>query len=73
LHSGDRIVLFTDGISECAGFDGAEFGEERLLRLVSQNVQLSAEELKGLILRSAHGHSGGALADDATLIVASVN
>jgi serine phosphatase RsbU (regulator of sigma subunit) len=35
-------------------------------------VQLGAEELKELILTSTHEHSGGALADDATLIVASL-
>ena len=72
LRSGDRLVLFTDGITECANLEGSEFGEEQLLRLVSQNVQLGAEELKELILTSTHEHSGGALADDATLIVASL-
>jgi phosphoserine phosphatase RsbU/P len=72
LRSGDRLVLFTDGITECANLEGSEFGEEQLLGLVSQNVQLGAEELKELILRSAHEHSGGVLADDATLIVASL-
>src|SRR5215472_577358 len=37
LRSGDRLVLFTDGITECANGDSVEFGEERLLGLVSQN------------------------------------
>lgn len=72
LRSGDRLVLFTDGITESANTDGAEFGEERLLGLVSQNVQLAAEELKNLILNSAQSHCGGVMADDATLIVAAV-
>jgi sigma-B regulation protein RsbU (phosphoserine phosphatase) len=71
LRSGDRLVLFTDGITECVNLEGSEFGEAKLLRLVSQNAQLGAEELKELILGSAHGHCGGVLADDATLIVAS--
>jgi sigma-B regulation protein RsbU (phosphoserine phosphatase) len=72
LCSGDRMVLFTDGITECANTDGMEFGEEQLLGLVSQNVQLPADELKDLILKSASAHSGGVLTDDATLIVAAV-
>ena len=72
LYSGDRMVLFTDGITECANTDGMEFSEEQLLGLVSQNVQLPADELKDLILRSASAHSGGVLTDDATLIVAAV-
>lgn len=70
LRSGDRLVLFTDGITECANAAGTEFGEEQLLQLVSQNAHLDAEDLKELILRSIHGHSGALLADDATLIVA---
>ena len=73
LRSGDRLVLFTDGITECANSDGMEFGEEQLLGLVSQNVQLAADELKELILTSTNTYSGGVFADDATLIVAATN
>lgn len=72
LRSGDRLVLFTDGITECVNFEGLEFGEDQLLRLISQSVQLPAEELKELILGAAQRHSGGGLTDDATLIVASL-
>jgi len=72
LHAGDRLVLFTDGITERANAEGGEFGEERLLGLVSQNVQLAAGELKNLILASVNGYSE-VLNDDATLIVAAVN
>src|SRR5215472_11349592 len=72
LRSGDRLILFTDGITECENAENAEFGEEQLLGLVSQNVQLPAEELKELVLKSAQEHSGGVMNDDATLIVAAV-
>jgi sigma-B regulation protein RsbU (phosphoserine phosphatase) len=72
LCRGDRLVLFTDGITECPNAEGEEFGEERLLALISQNVQRPAEELKQLILESADAHSGGALRDDTTLVVAAV-
>jgi len=72
LRSGDRLVLFTDGITECANAEGAEFGEERLLGLVSQNVQLPADRLKDLILESARSHCNGTMNDDATLIAAAV-
>jgi sigma-B regulation protein RsbU (phosphoserine phosphatase) len=73
LRAGDRLVLFTDGISECANAESVEFGEEQLLGLVSQNVQLSADALKELILESAKSHSNGVMHDDATLIVAAMN
>jgi sigma-B regulation protein RsbU (phosphoserine phosphatase) len=72
LHNGDRLVLFTDGITECANAEGKEFGEEHLLGLVLQNVKLPADELKELILIAANAHSSGALNDDATLIVAAM-
>jgi len=72
LRSGDRLVLFTDGITECANADGAEFGEEQLLNLVSQNVQVAADALKDLILQSVKTHCNSVMNDDATLIVAAV-
>lgn len=72
LRSGDRLVLFTDGITESANAQGDEFGEEQLLGLVSQNVQLSADRMKDMILDAANTHSNGVLTDDATLIVAAV-
>lgn len=72
LRSGDRLILFTDGITEPENSEGAEFGEERLLGLVSQNVQVAADELKDLILESVKVHSNSVMNDDATLIVAAV-
>jgi sigma-B regulation protein RsbU (phosphoserine phosphatase) len=72
LRAGDRLVLFTDGITECASAEEVEFGEERLLGLASENVHLPAVELKDLILKSAQAHSAGLMSDDATLIVAAV-
>jgi phosphoserine phosphatase RsbU/P len=73
LRSGDRLVLFTDGITECSDAQGLEFGEDKLLGLISKNVALSAESLKDLILQSASIHCGGLFTDDASLIVAAVD
>jgi phosphoserine phosphatase RsbU/P len=72
LISGDRLVLFTDGITEAANVDGAEFGEDSLVNLVCGNVNLTAFELKDHILQSTLSHCNGGLTDDATLIVAAV-
>ena len=38
LEPGDRIVLFTDGVTEAGNVDGEEFGEARLVELVSRIV-----------------------------------
>lgn len=73
LRSGDRLVLFTDGVTECADEEGNELGEDFLSCLIAENAQLSAQELKQLIMASADAHSRGALSDDATVVVAAVN
>jgi sigma-B regulation protein RsbU (phosphoserine phosphatase) len=73
LRSGDRLVLFTDGITECEDATGNEFGEDSLRRLVLENSPLTAEQLKRLILSCTETHSAGLFADDATLVVAAVN
>ena len=72
LRSGDRLVLYTDGITECANADGTELGEENLASVISENVQLPASELKDRVLDSVLGHCNGDLSDDATLIVVAV-
>ncbi len=69
LLSGDRLVLFTDGITEAANAGGAELGEDFLVDLVCGNVNLTAFELKDQILQSTLAHCNGVLTDDATLIV----
>src|SRR5215467_11302089 len=73
LRTGDRLVLFTDGISESADIAGNEFGEDQLCSLVSDNVHLVADQLEQLILNATETYRGGSLTDDATLIVAAVN
>lgn len=73
LRRGDRLVFFTDGITECLNENGDEFGEERLIDLITRNVQLSAAELRDTIFKSAREHCNHALSDDATLIVLAVH
>lgn len=70
IRSGDRLVLFTDGITECADAEGTEFGEDRLVELISRNVHLPPDQLKDSILKAAECH--GNFVDDATLIVIEV-
>ena len=73
LNRGDRLVLFTDGITESADVSGREFGEEKLSRLISDNANLRADELRQLIYSEVERHSSGVFADDATLIVAALS
>lgn len=78
LTAGDRLVLFTDGVTEASmpgltGFEEEEeFGEARLLELLTQNRGASAEELQRAILAAVGEFCGGRWHDDATLIVIEV-
>jgi len=73
LSSGDRIVLFTDGVTEAAGEDAEEFGEERLVQLLSECRGLEPDALLRRVLETVENFGAGALLDDATLLVVAVD
>jgi sigma-B regulation protein RsbU (phosphoserine phosphatase) len=43
LESGDRLLLYTDGLLEAENTAGEEFGQQRLLALLQDGARLSAE------------------------------
>jgi len=67
------VILFTDGVTEAGNPAGEEFGEARLLRLLQQYRDLSADGLQAKILAAAAEFSGGRWQDDATLLVLAVS
>jgi serine phosphatase RsbU (regulator of sigma subunit) len=69
LAEGDRLVLFTDGVSEAMDGAGEMFGESRIEELVTDCRDLSATELQQTIVEAASAFSGGELEDDVTLVV----
>lgn len=72
LQTGDRLVLFTDGVTEAVSPLDEEFSDERLLALLRESQSMSAVELQKTILNAVKEFSGGALRDDVTLIVVAV-
>jgi phosphoserine phosphatase RsbU/P len=72
LASGDRALLFTDGVTEACDPDGEEFGDGRLLQLLEENRELSAEDLQRKILSVVAEFCCGHWHDDATLIAIAV-
>jgi len=72
LAPGDRLVLFTDGVTEASNRGGEEFGEQRLLALLEKHRALSANALQAKIAAAISEFSGGHLTDDATLLVLAV-
>ena len=69
LKDGDRLLLFTDGVTELRSLTGDEFGEERLIDLLTENRELDADELRDLIVQAVVSFGGGEFQDDATLLV----
>jgi serine phosphatase RsbU (regulator of sigma subunit) len=71
LRSGDRVVLYTDGISEAANGSAEMYGEDRLCALVeSLPRDLNAQEIIQRIVQDVRGFLNGADAgDDMTLVV----
>ncbi len=72
LNSGDRLLLFTDGVTEVVNAEREEFGEQRLIDLLGKNLQLRAAELQKKIMEAVTAFSGGDFQDDVTLIAISV-
>ncbi|MGH9411686.1 MAG: PP2C family protein-serine/threonine phosphatase [Vicinamibacterales bacterium] len=69
LEAGDRVVLFTDGITEARSSADEEFGEDRLLEAAVVNRHLNAHDLRAELAAAVDAFTGGRLTDDATLIV----
>jgi len=69
LEPGDRVVLYTDGITEARDTAGAFFGLERLVALLEEHVGTPAPETLRLVVRDVLGHQRGVLQDDATLML----
>ena len=72
VRPGDRVLLFTDGITEVRDANGEEFAEERLINLLIANRHLDAAALQAIVMQTVARFSGGEFQDDATLIALSV-
>lgn len=69
LALGDRIFLFTDGITEATRADNEEFGEAGLLQAARAGAGLSPVELRTHLLSEVNLFCHSNLHDDATLLL----
>jgi sigma-B regulation protein RsbU (phosphoserine phosphatase) len=70
LNPGDRLVVFSDGVSEAVNRADEEFGEARIHELAVANRNTSAAELIEKILQGVGDHAGDQpQMDDMTLVV----
>ena len=72
LAPGDRLLFYTDGITEARNPDGEEYGEDRLAAAAIAVRSAPAESVKDAVLADVNGFTGGRFEDDATLIVVGV-
>ena len=72
IAEGDRLVLYTDGITEGRNPAGDEFGEERLIESAARHRALPADDMLAAMLRDVEAFNAGVYEDDATLIVAAL-
>jgi phosphoserine phosphatase RsbU/P len=68
LESGDRLVLYTDGILEATNAAGEEFGPHRLSALLQNGARLSAEAAADHIISSLQTWSKSQN-DDLTILI----
>jgi sigma-B regulation protein RsbU (phosphoserine phosphatase) len=73
LERGDRVIFFTDGVTEASNPQEEEFGDERLVRLLEENRKCSATEIQKKILDVAGAFCRGNWHDDATLLILAVS
>jgi sigma-B regulation protein RsbU (phosphoserine phosphatase) len=70
---GDRLVFYTDGITEARSPAGEEYGEDRLSDTARTTRGRPIEEMKDQLLAAVNEFTGGTFEDDATLIVVGIS
>jgi sigma-B regulation protein RsbU (phosphoserine phosphatase) len=69
LYNGDKLLLFTDGVTEARDAAGEEFGEHRLQECLRSYRGRNAAELRTIILDEVTQFCAGNFDDDAALMV----
>ena len=71
LEPGDRLLLYTDGITEARSPNGEFFGEQRLAEFISSTLAAGdpAPETVRRLMRRVLAHQADQLQDDASIVV----
>ena len=72
LEGGDRVILFTDGLTEARKDERDFFGLERVIDFVQKHAELSSEELLQGLEGEAMHYTNGALSDDLAILIMEV-
>jgi serine phosphatase RsbU (regulator of sigma subunit) len=66
---GDRVVFYTDGITEAARSDGEFFGDREFQRLLAASRAQSAEPFMAALVEAARRWVGADFSDDVTVVL----
>jgi sigma-B regulation protein RsbU (phosphoserine phosphatase) len=70
LSPGDRLVIFSDGVSEAVNSAGEEYGEPRIIDLLRQRSDDEPSNVLSRLIAGVHEYASGApQADDITAMV----
>ena len=70
LQPGDRLFLYSDGVTECENAEGEQFGEERLISELKQGFNEELQKLTDRIESAITRWNGaGSFEDDVTYLV----
>ena len=72
IKSGDRIVFYTDGITEAMNQEREEFGDERFMKILQEGTSMDVSELHDRLVSEVKSFSGTELRDDVTLIITEI-
>ncbi len=72
LSPGDRVLLYTDGLSEARDKDGTLFGAKALAASLKNNHELTGDELNNIIVEEAASHCSDLFTDDLLLMSISI-
>lgn len=69
IETGDRIILYTDGITEAWNEEKKSFGIERVLKTVKTNLQLDGKALAKKVIDEVEAFTKRPAADDMAILV----
>jgi len=71
LHPGDRLLAYTDGVTDAVSASGERFGVDRLVDFIHRalNDELPTPETARRLVRAVVDHQNEELQDDATAVI----
>jgi len=74
LEYGDRVLLYTDGITGAVAPSGEQYNEDRLKKLFAETADLPLEEARDRIIKSCEEFmAGAAQTDDMTILLIEID